>query len=111
MELIRGLTEFIPMAVIIAVIAVIFATEFSKVIVFWLEEYLETKLERQIKLFDHSKILLLLFWTVIAVATLVYAEQIDKRMAVIYFMLIVGASTILYELVIKKVKKYIGDDQ
>ena len=97
-------------ALIGAIMAVVLMTEFTKEILKMLEDYLEEKKGKQIKFFDHTKILLSIFWSVIIVMTLTLTNVFSKTDFVIYFFMIIGASNVFYELILKKLKKILDGE-
>ena len=95
--------EYIPIPVIVAVIAVIMLVYGSSLFLGVVEEYLEEEWNRQIKFFDHKKIWLSLIWCVVASLTLALAKFIEWREMPFYLFVIMGASTFCYEAFLKKV--------
>lgn len=110
-EAIRNTLETIgiPAQVIIAVIGIIFASDFIKGVLAYIEDYVEEKKGRQIKLFDHTKILIVFFCSIIAALTLWGLKIIKGVEVVIYSLALCGVSCILYDVVIRKVKQKIED--
>ena len=98
----ESLKDFIPVAVIVAVIANIMLVYFSSFLAKIVEEYYETEMGKQIRFFDHKKIWLSLFWCVITSLTLALADFIQWREMPFYMFVILGASTFLYEAFLKK---------
>ena len=94
--------EYVPIPVIVAVIAVIMLVYGSSLFLSVVEEYLEETWNRQIKFFDHKKIWLSLIWCVIASLTLALAKFIEWRELPFYLFVIMGASTFCYEAFLKK---------
>ena len=95
--------EYIPVPVIVAVVAVIMLVYGSSLFLGVVEEYLEEEWNRQIKFFDHKKIYLSLIWCVVASLTLALAKFIEWREMPFYLFVIMGASTFCYEAFLKKV--------
>jgi hypothetical protein len=95
--------EYVPVPVIVAVVAVIMLVYGSSLFLGVVEEYLEEEWNRQIKFFDHKKIYLSLIWCVIASLTLALAKFIEWREVPFYLFVIMGASTFCYEAFLKKV--------
>ena len=95
--------EYIPVPVIVAVVAVIMLVYGSSLFLGVVEEYLEEEWNRQIKFFDHKKIWLSLIWCVVASLTLALAKFIEWREMPFYLFVIMGASTFCYEAFLKKV--------
>ena len=102
MNIINTVKEYIPVPVIVAVIAVIMLVYVSSIFFSALEAYLEEDYGKQIKFFDHKKIWLSLFWCIIASFTLVLAKFIEWREMPFYLFVIMGASTFCYEAFLKK---------
>lgn len=94
--------EYVPIPVIVAVVAVIMLVYGSMYIAGVIEEYLETKNGKQITIFDHKKIWLSLFWCIVVSVTLALASFIQWKETPYYCLLILGASTFLYEAFLKK---------
>lgn len=94
--------EYVPIPVIVAVVAVIMLVYGSMYVAGMVEAYLEEKEGRQIKIFDHKKIWLSFLWCVVVSVTLALAKFIAWRELAYYTLLILGASTFLYEAFLKK---------
>ena len=94
--------EYIPIPVIVAVIAVIMLVYGSSLFLSVVEEYLEETWGRQIKFFNHKKIYLSLIWCIISSLTLALAKFIEWREMPFYLFVIMGASTFCYEAFLKK---------
>lgn len=95
--------DYVPIPVIVAVAAVIMLVYGSMYIAGVIEEEVETKTGKQIKIFDHKKIWLSVFWCAVVSVALALAKFIAWREAVYYGLLILGASTFLYEAFLKKI--------
>lgn len=94
--------EYVPIPVIVAVAAVIMLVYGSIKIAGIVEAYLEEKYGKQIKIFDHKKIWLSVFWCVIVSVALAVGKFIEWKQVLYYWLLILGASTFLYEAFLKK---------
>ena len=94
--------QYVPVPVIVAVAAVIMLVYGSMALASVIEEYLEERSGKQIKIFDHKKIWLSLFWCIVVSATLAMACYIQWKESPYYCLLILGASTFLYEAFLKK---------
>ena len=94
--------EYVPIPVIVAVAAVIMLVYGSMYLAGVIEDYLEGKKGKQIKIFDHKKIWLSLFWCIVVSGTLALAAFIQLKEMPYYCLLILGASTFLYEAFLKK---------
>ena len=103
MTVLNTVKEYIPIPVIVAVVAVIMLVYGSSIFLGVVEEYLEEEWNRQIKFFDHKKIWLSLIWCVVASLTLALAKFIEWRELPFYLFVIMGASTFCYEAFLKKV--------
>ena len=101
--LINMVKEYVPIPVIVAVVAVIMLVSGSSIFAGIVEEYLEESYGRQIKLFDHKKIWLSVIWCAVASLTLALAKYIEWRELPFYLFVIMGASTFCYEAFLKKV--------
>lgn len=101
-SLINSAKEYIPGSVIVAVIAVIMLTYGSIFILSIIEDIVETAFKRQIKFFDHKKVWLNLFWSVAMSIALVLAGFIAWKEVFFYTLVVLGASTFLYEAFLKK---------
>ena len=95
--------EYVPVPVIVAVVGVITLVYGSMYIASLIEEAVETKTGKQIKIFDHKKIWLSVFWCTVVSVSLAIAKYIAWRETVYYGLLILGASTLLYEAFLKKI--------
>ena len=94
--------DYIPVPVIVAVVCVIMLVYGSMFIAGAIEEAVETKKGKQIKLFDHKKIWLSLFWCILMTITLAISKFIEWDQVPYYIFIILGASTFLYEAFLKK---------
>lgn len=97
----------IPYQVLFAIIVVVFITEASKEACKKLEEYLEEKKGKEIKIFDHTKIIFLIFWSAIACVCLALAKIITWATFPLYLFAVIGCCSFLYELILKKVKTWL----
>lgn len=95
--------EYVPIPVIVGVVCVIMLVYGSGWIASAIEESLEKKKGRQIKIFDHKKIWLSAFWCIIVTVALAVAKAIEWAQVLYYWLLILGASTFLYEAFLKKI--------
>ena len=101
-SILQTVKEYIPIPVIVAVIAVIMLVYGSSLFLSVVEEYLEESWGRQIKFFNHKKIYLSLIWCIVASLTLALAKFIEWREMPFYLFVIMGASTFCYEAFLKK---------
>lgn len=95
--------EYVPVPVILAVVAVIMLVNVSIKIASIIEAAIEEKKGRQIKIFDHKKIWLSVFWCAVVSVALALAGFITWREYFYYGLVILGASTFLYEAFLKKI--------
>lgn len=94
--------ECVPIPVIVAVAAVIMLVYVSIKIAGIIEDAVEKKCGRQIKIFDHKKIWLSVFWCVVVSVALAIGKFIAWHELAYYALIILGASTFLYEAFLKK---------
>lgn len=95
--------EYVPIPVIVAVVVVIMLVYGSIYIAKIIEDSLEAKSGKQIKLFDHKKIWLSVFWCIVVSIALAFAKFIEWKQTFYYALVILGASTFLYEAFLKKI--------
>lgn len=95
--------EYVPIPVIVAVVVVIMLVYGSIYLAKIIEDSLEAKNGKQIKLFDHKKIWLSVFWCIVVSIALAFAKFIEWKQTFYYALLILGASTFLYEAFLKKI--------
>ena len=95
--------EYVPISVIVAVVCVIMLVYGSSWIASAIEKSLEQKKGKQIKIFDHKKIWLSAFWCIIVTVALAVSKAIEWKEVLYYWLLILGASTFLYEAFLKKI--------
>lgn len=101
----RSMLAQIPFQVVVAVFVVIVFTELTKQFFALIEKELEAKKGKEIKFFDHTKIVFSLAWSLVLSLTFAIGKIYTWAELPLYFLVIVGAATILYELVWKKIKK------
>lgn len=101
-SILQTVKEYVPIPVLVAVVAVIMLVYGSSLFLAVVEEYLEESWGKQIKLFDHKKIWLSVIWCSIATLTLALAKYIEWREFAYYLFIILGASTFCYEAFLKK---------
>ena len=104
-DIAKQVFEKMPYQVFVAVFAVIIITELTKNILAKLEKKLEAKKGKEIKFFDHTKIILSLFWSLLLAVSFAFGKIYTWAELPLYFLVIVGGATILYELVWKQIKK------
>lgn len=91
----------LPQAVLVAAILVVIFVKTTSVVVSKIEEKIEAKKGKEIKIFDHKKIWLSLFWCIIAVVLIAAAGFIAWRETPFYMFVIMGISTFCYEAIVK----------
>ena len=94
--------ENIPVPVIIAVVSVIMLVDVTTTVIMLIEDAVEEKKGKQIKFFDHKKIWLSVFWCGIATCALAAASYIEWKQFAYWWLVILGASTFMYEAVLKR---------
>ena len=94
--------EYIPGPVIAAVVCVIMLVYMSSFIATSIEDVVEKKKGKQIKIFDHKKVWLSLFWCILMTITLAISKFIEWKQVPYYTFIVLGASTFLYEAFLKK---------
>lgn len=92
----------IPIMVWVSIVIVIINTYITGELFGKLETLLETKKGKEIKFFNYKKIWIAFIWTAILCVVLALANYIKFKDFVIYFFMIMGFSTFLYEAFLKK---------
>lgn len=100
--IINYVRDYIPGPVIAAVVCVIMLVYMSSFIASSIEDAVEKKKGKQIKIFDHKKVWLSLFWCILMTITLAISKFIEWKQVPYYCFVILGASTFLYEAFLKK---------
>jgi len=103
--------EYVPIPVIVAVVCVIMLVYGSTYIASAIEESIEQKKGKQIQIFDHKKIWLSAFWCIVLTVALALSKAIQWKEVLYYWLLILGASTFLYEAFLKKIGIKKEDEQ
>lgn len=101
----KELLDWIPKEVILAVLIVVVLTEFTKKALAILEEKLEAKKGKQIKFFDHTKVIFVTLWSMVASIILAVSEVYTWQQVPLYLFMIFGAAVACYEYIIKKMSK------
>lgn len=101
-QIIKTVLAEIPVMVWISIFIVIVNTYVTNVLIEKLEKKLETKKGKEIKIFNHKKIWVAFLWTLILSFVLYIANYIKLNDILIYFFMIMGFSTFLYEAFLKK---------
>lgn len=98
----NSIKEYVPIPVIVAIVAVIMLVYGSIFVAKIIEDYLEKKWQKQIDFFDHKKIWLTFWWSVVVAVSLGAAGYLAWKELPFYTLVILGASTFLYEAFLKK---------
>lgn len=106
----KSMLAQIPYQVIVAVFVVIVFTELTKKLFALIEKELEAKKGKEIKFFDHTKIIFSLVWSLLLALSFAIGKIYTWAELPLYFLVIVGAATVLYELVWKKIKNLKGHE-
>ena len=93
----------------LTIFVVIVFTELTKKFFTLIEKELEAKKGKEIKFFDHTKIIFSLVWSLLLALSFAIGKIYTWAELPLYFLVIVGAATILYELVWKKIKNLISN--
>lgn len=97
----------LPIELLITCILIIIFTQKTKEICKHIEIYFEEKKGKEIKIFNHTKIIFLLIWSCIGnVVLCVSAITLWQKFALNLFVT-VGLCSMCYELVVKKVEKWL----
>lgn len=110
-SILNTVKEYVPVPVIVAVVCVIMLVYGSTYIASAIEESIEQKKGKQIKIFDHKKIWLSAFWCIVLTVALALSKAIQWKEVLYYWLLILGASTFLYEAFLKKIGIKKEDEQ
>ena len=102
-SILQTVKEYIPIPVIVAIVANIMLVYGSSWLVSIIEEYYEEAMGKQYRFFDGKKVWLSAFWCVVLSITLALAKFIEWRELPFYMFVILGASTFLYEAFLKKI--------
>lgn len=105
LNFLRGVFEKIPYQVVLSIFVVIVFTELTKKFLSKIEKRLEEKKGKEIKFFDHTKIIFSLFWTAVLIISFAFGKIITWGEFVLFFLFVIGGATVFYELVIKKIKE------
>ena len=104
-EFMRSVFDKIPYQVIVSVFVVIVCTENTKNFFAGIEKKLEAKKGKEIKFFDHTKIVFSLFWSLVLTVSFAVGNIYTWAELPLYFLFVVGGSTTFYELVWKRKRK------
>lgn len=100
----KDVLSHIPYQVIVAVFAVIIITELTKQLLGLLEKVMEKKKGKEIRFFDHTKIILSVFWSFILNLSFCAGKIYSVAEFPLYMLVTVGGASVLYELVWKKLR-------
>lgn len=101
-SILNTVKEYVPIPVIVAVVAVIMLVYVTLQLATIIEKWVEEKSGKELKFFDHKKIWLSVFWCIVVSVALALGKFIEWRQVLYYWLLILGASTFLYEAFLKK---------
>lgn len=104
-SIISMVVGFVPAAVYVATVATIMFVYLSQIVAGKIESALEVKTGKQLGFFDHKRIWLTVFWAVVMTAVLVLGEFITWQQSLLYVLVIMGLSGILYNGVLKNFVK------
>ena len=102
---IEVLKDILPLPVIISITTVICLVYLLGQIVTVIEEHIEARKGKQIKLFDHKKIWLSFPCCVLCSVTMAIAGYIEWKELLFYIFVVMGGSTFFYESIVKKIGK------
>lgn len=102
---IEVLKDILPLPVIISITTVICLVYLLGQIVTVIEEDIEARKGKQIKLFDHKKIWLSFPCCVLCSVTMAIAGYIEWKELLFYIFVVMGGSTFFYESIVKKIGK------
>lgn len=92
-----------------AVILVICITDATKEFLKMLETHLEKKKGKEIVFFNHTKIVLVLIYSIIASVVLAFAKVITWNAVPLYSFFILGLSAFFYDIALKKLLKLLDE--
>lgn len=101
-SIIGMIVGFVPPAVYVASFAVIVFVYFTQFVVSKVEAVVEGKAGKQIAFFDHKRVWLTIFWAIIFTVVLVLGKFITWQESLLYLLVIMGLSGILYNGFLKK---------
>lgn len=104
-DYLKEFLEWLPKEVLLAVLIVVVLTECTKRALKVLEEKLEAKKGKEIKFFDHTKVIFVTLWSLIAAVILALANVYTWTQAPMYGFTIFGAAVACYEYIVKKIGK------
>lgn len=87
---------FIPPAVFVATLATIVFVYLSQILANRIEEAVENKKGKQYSFFDHKRIWLTVFWAIVFTAIIVVGGFITWQQSLLYMLVIMGLSGVLY---------------
>lgn len=104
-DYLKEFLEWLPKEVLLAVLIVVVITECTKRALKVLEEKLEAKKGKEIRFFDHTKIIFVTVWALVATVILGFAGVYTWTQAPMYGFTIFGAAVACYEYIVKKIGK------
>lgn len=87
---------FIPPSVFVATLATIVFVYLSQIIATKIEEAIEAKNGKQVGFFDQKRIWLTVFWAIVFTAIIIIGGFITWQQSLLYLLVIMGLSGILY---------------
>lgn len=103
-----AVANYLPPAVVVAVaLVIVFVYESDKALRA-LERRLERRVGRELRVFDHKKIFISLFWCALFAAALTVADFIAPREAPFYLFVIMGLSGFFYNAFLRRFMR--GED-
>lgn len=102
-SIISMVVGFVPAAVYVATIATIMFVYLSQVVAGKIEAVLEAKTGKQLRVFDHKRIWLTVFWAVVMTVVLVLGGFITWQQSLLYVLVIMGLSGVMYNGFLKKI--------
>lgn len=97
-----AVANYLPPAVVVAVALVIVFVYVTDKVLCGIERKLEAKRGKEIRIFEHKKIFISLFWCAVFAVVLTVAEFITLKEAPFYLFVIMGLSTFFYNAFIWK---------
>ena len=99
----------LPVELFICCGLIITFTEQTKKLCKNIEFYFETKKAKEIKIFNHTKIVFLIFWSCVADTGLCVANITGWEKFALNLFVMIGLSSTFYEVILKKVSKWKRD--
>lgn len=102
-SIISMVVGFVPAAVYVATVATIVFVYLSQIVAGKIEAALEAKTGRQLRIFDHKRVWLTVFWAVVMTVVLVVGGFVSWRESLLYVLVIMGLSGLLYNGFLKRI--------